>query len=90
MIASPHINLGLLLAAAGQADEAIAEYRQALAMDSHSVRLPAHANLGLALAQLNRFDEAREHLHLALEMNPQAVVARCGLALLLTSRRQDR
>jgi Flp pilus assembly protein TadD len=65
---NPHSqnNLGVALASAGRAPEAIARFDRALQLDP---RYPeAHNNLGLALANAGRMDEAISHFEEALRL----------------------
>lgn len=70
-----HNNLGVVLAAAGRTDEAIAQYRAALAINPEDAK--ARNNLGLALAARGRTDEAvaqyRMALNLALRQGKQSL-----------------
>ena len=84
---SPLINLGILLAQEGKLDEAIADFRQALKLDSVSnLAVQAHAQLGEALIEKNELAEAEQHLRRALAMDPQTIVAARGLARLELDR----
>jgi len=81
-------NLGIVYARLGRFDEAIDQYRQALAMQPDLYA--AHVNLALALLQQKGFDEAESHFRRALEINPRGVEAHCGLAhLLLAEEKPD-
>jgi tetratricopeptide (TPR) repeat protein len=64
----PRLNLGLLLQQAGRLDEAIAEYRHALA--AHPDEADLHDNLGVALAAQGHLDEAIGHWRRALALAP--------------------
>ena len=87
-IRRPSINLGVLLAQQGRLDEAIDQYRQALAIEPDSSG--AHVNLGMALTRQQQFDEARDHFRRALEIDPLGLEARCCLGhLLLLEQRID-
>jgi Sulfotransferase family/TPR repeat/Tetratricopeptide repeat len=61
------------LHAQGKLDEAVAHYRQALALKSDYVE--ALNNLGTALRSQGRLDEAAAALHQALALNPRYAVA---------------
>jgi tetratricopeptide (TPR) repeat protein len=73
-----HHNLGQALVAAGRMDEAMAEFRAAIALR------PEHAfarhNLGLLLLERNQPAEAAEHFGAALVAQPDYPSARAGLA----------
>ncbi len=51
-------SLGMEYLSAGQADEAVAEFRACIACDAGY--LPAYVEAGKALRQAGKFDEARE------------------------------
>jgi tetratricopeptide (TPR) repeat protein len=70
------INLGITLAQAGQADQALEQFRQALP-EAH-----AQYNLGLVLRQNNRVREAADAFQAALQADPGLVAARVHLAQL--------
>jgi tetratricopeptide (TPR) repeat protein len=63
-----HYNLGIALNDQGDADGAIAHYRQAVELRPSYAE--AHYNLGRLLAQKGRVDEAIAHYEKALEINP--------------------
>ena len=63
-----HNNWGLALDRAGQTQEAIVHFRQALALKSDYPE--AHNNWGLALNKAGRPDEAIEHFQQALDLTP--------------------
>jgi protein O-mannosyl-transferase len=73
-----HNNLGNVLIARGQVDEAIEHYRKALAIKPNYVE--AHDNLAVALAGRGQVDEAIEHYLKALEIKPDAAEAHNNLA----------
>lgn len=66
--------LGLAAARAGRHDDAVAAYREALALDAELA--PAHANLGTLLLQREAHDDAARHLDAALALDPASVEAR--------------
>lgn len=66
-LARAHNNLGTLLARAGRADDALAEFRKAGCRESD-----AQLNLAFALGQGRRWDKARKHLELAKQAAPSA------------------
>jgi len=63
-----HYNLGIALNDQGDADGAIAHYRQAIELRPNYAE--AHYNLGRLLVQKGQLDEAIEHYEKALEINP--------------------
>ena len=66
---------------AGQLDEAIAEYRQSLRLNSESA--PTHYNLGFALSARGRRDEAIGEFQFALRIDPDYAQAHNNLGALL-------
>ena len=74
-----HNNLGMVLAQAERADEALAEFRKA-GCDTPD----AHSNLAFVMTLNRRWDEAREQYELALDANPDSAVAKSGLENLET------
>jgi Flp pilus assembly protein TadD len=71
-------NLGLVLRMANRHDEAIAAYRQALAIDpSHAI---SHNNLGLSLQARGDAAGAVEHFSRAVDLQPQFAEAYANLA----------
>ena len=73
-----HSNLGFLLAAQGNLDEAVDHYAAALREDPNLA--PAHNNLGLALESLGRRDEALRHYSRAVELAPADLQNRLNYA----------
>jgi tetratricopeptide (TPR) repeat protein/mono/diheme cytochrome c family protein len=83
--AATHYNLGSLFAARGQAREAVAEFRHALALrPEHS---QTHNNLGVVLTSLGQLDEEIEHLRRAVALDPSNAEAKTNLAVALKNRR---
>ena len=79
-----HNNLGLALAALDRNEDAIAAYRNAVALKTdHAI---AWNNLGLALVALNRLDEAIEAYRRSIALLPQFGQAHWNLALALLAR----
>lgn len=74
-----HNNLGLLLAQAERADDALTEFRKA-GCDLAEAR----CNLALVMLLNRRFDEARQNYELALDANPESAAAKSGLQSLET------
>jgi tetratricopeptide (TPR) repeat protein len=70
-------NIGAALQEAGRLDEAIAEYRRAIAIDPDYA--PAFNNLGVALAATDRFDEAVGAFRDALRLDPDSPVTQRNL-----------
>jgi tetratricopeptide (TPR) repeat protein len=81
---SAHGNLGVALAARGDAPGAIAEYEKALAIQPADAR--TQTNLGTALDELDRTDEALPHLEEAVRLEPGDRTARENLAIALLRR----
>ena len=81
-----HIQLGLVLANRGQADEAIFHYRKALEIMPDSEL--AHNNLGNRLAARGQVDEAIAHYRKALEIKPDFEEAHNSLGNALAARGQ--
>ena len=63
-----HNNLGIALQAQGRLDQAVAAYRQAVALDPDLAE--AHNNLGTALREQGRPDEAAACYRRAIELRP--------------------
>jgi tetratricopeptide (TPR) repeat protein len=76
-----HFNLGAAVASQGRLDEAIAEYRKALAIKPDLVA--ALNNLGVALAQQHRLDEAVPRLRQAVRIDPAFASAHYNLGMAL-------
>ena len=72
-----HNHLGLALAETGQIDEAIACYRQALALQPDLA--VAHANLGDALRELREHEQAIAANRQALALDPNLPEAHINL-----------
>ena len=69
------------MAARGQLDEAIAQYRKALEIKPDYAE--AHYNLGIALAGRGQIDEAIDHYRKALEIKPDYAKAHYNLGVAL-------
>ena len=83
-----HYNLGIALNDQGDADGAIAHYRQAVELRPSYAE--AHYNLGRLLVQKGQLDEAIVHYEKALEINPADAEAHNNLgAALFASGRVD-
>jgi tetratricopeptide (TPR) repeat protein len=82
--ARAHVNIGVLLEQEGKVEEAIAEYRIALAVEPDYS--DAHFNLGVALVRLNRVDEAEQAFRDAIRLLPGDAPAHVNLANLLYRR----
>jgi Tfp pilus assembly protein PilF len=72
-----HGNLGLVLAGAGNHDEALHEFARAGCSEAI-----AHSNLGYVLLREKRFDEARAQFETAMAADPTSTAPREGLAAL--------
>ena len=82
-----HYNLGVVLAATGKLDEAIAEYRQAL--DRNPAELNARNNLATALARQGKRAAAAAELRQVLAMDPQNEIARANLEIIRGAGRRE-
>ena len=83
-----HYNLGIVLNDQGDADGAIAHYRQAIELRPNYAE--AHYNLGRLLVQKGQLDEAIAHYEKALEINPADAEAHNNLGTtLFASERVD-
>ncbi len=83
-----HYNLGIVLKDQGDADGAIAHYRQAVELRPSYAE--AHYNLGRLLAEKGQLDEAIVHYEKTLEINPADAEAHNNLgATLLAHGRVD-
>ena len=78
-----HNNLGTILSAQGQQQEAIEHYRAAIRVRPDY--FTAHTNLGTALAATGQLPEAFDHLHKAIELQPESVAAHRNLGNALTN-----
>jgi len=76
-----HYNLGIVLNDQGDADGAIAHYRQAIELRPNYAE--AHYNLGRLLVQKGQLDEAIAHYEKALEINPADAEAHNNLGTTL-------
>jgi Flp pilus assembly protein TadD len=81
-----HNGIGGALASTGRMDEAIAHFRQAIAISPHCAAF--HTNLGNALIELDRPDEAREEFRKVLEIDPHDAEAYERLGVLFANRGQ--
>jgi tetratricopeptide (TPR) repeat protein len=81
MHAVTETNLGLALQTEHRLDDAIAHYRQALAVAPDYA--PAYSNLGTALREQKRFSEAIASYQQALKLQPEFASANYNLANLL-------
>jgi Flp pilus assembly protein TadD len=78
--ATAHYNLACFLSVHG-ADFAIAEYKEAIALDPEYP--DAHLNLGLSYLESDRVDDARRELKAAMELDPNDPAPRHELAALM-------
>jgi tetratricopeptide (TPR) repeat protein len=78
-----HNNLGTILAAQGQQQEAIEHYRAAIRIRPNYYT--AHSNLGTALIAIGQAPEAFDHLRKAIELEPNSVDARRDLGHALSN-----
>ena len=84
--AGVHNDLGIAYASRGQLDAAIAEFRQALALDPDSAE--THWHLGSALAERGALEEAVEHLSTSVQRDPTNLDAKHDLETVTALRRQ--
>jgi tetratricopeptide (TPR) repeat protein len=75
-----HNNLGLILSAAGQHEQAEKHFREALAIKPDY--LEAHTSLGSVLIELGRYAEAEQELRMALRLKPDYSKAHYALGKL--------
>lgn len=73
------VNLGNVLASAGRADDALAQYRAALRVDPDNP--DAIINIGNIFRSRTRYDEAAKHYFTALRMKPDYAEAHYNLGL---------
>jgi protein O-mannosyl-transferase len=70
-VASAHYNLAVLLHGANQLDEAVREYRLAIAVSRDQLeKAQSHNNLGILYLGLNDFPAALTELNAAIALNP--------------------
>ena len=79
-----HYNLGALFAQAGNIDEAIKHWTEALRIEPAQPTI--HKNLAILLTQQGKTDLAIEHYRLALKYKPNDPAAQQGLRMLLAER----
>jgi len=79
-------NLGLAYARTGRTNEAMAEYRAALAIYPDFAE--AHNSLGLQLAALGDLDTAEKHYRQAIEVQPDFPVALNNLGTIMARKRE--
>lgn len=78
-----HVNLGVQLLAAGEAEGALAHYRAALALRPGAAEI--ETNVGVALLRLGHAEEAVSHLEAAVRRNPKLAEAYSSLGLALAT-----
>jgi Tfp pilus assembly protein PilF len=81
-----HNKLGGALRAKGRLDEAMAEYRRAIAVDPKYTQ--AHLNLGNSLYAKNRLDEAMAEYRQAITLDPKSALAHNNLGTVLHAKGQ--
>jgi Flp pilus assembly protein TadD len=86
---APLTDLGIIAAEAGEFEEAVAHYEEALEIDP--LYAPALYNLGNALAGMNRFNEAAEAYRKALDADPEFLMAygNLGKSYIKTGRYEE-
>jgi tetratricopeptide (TPR) repeat protein len=85
--ARAHCNLGDAFCQAGQLDDGLTHFLQAVALEPHYAL--AHYNLGTTYYQQARYDEAADHLLEAIELKPDYAAAYNNLGLVFCRRRQS-
>lgn len=80
-----HYNLAVVLAARGQLDQAIAEYRHAVERDPSA--LDARNNLATTLARRGQTAMAAQELSRILELDPDNALARTNLEIIRSLKR---
>lgn len=90
-LADAQFHLGTALAEAKRWEEAVQNYRAALALPTLTVPDFTHQNLGLALYHLKRYGEAEQSLRFALSLDPemQAAYYNLGLVLVAENRKEE-
>lgn len=83
--AEGHLNYGVALAETQRWEEAVVEYRRALALPTLASPHLAHQNLGVALYNLKRYQEAEQELTFAIGLSPRMEGAYYNLGLVLTA-----
>jgi tetratricopeptide (TPR) repeat protein len=78
--AAIHINLGNTLQMLGRLEDAVAEYKIALQLDSGPSRAELLNDLGVTLAKLGRMGEAVAKFREAIRVNPSLSSAQANLA----------
>jgi len=76
-----HYNLGIVLSAQGEADQAIDHYKRAVALRPDYAE--AHYNLSRLLVEQNQFDDAIAHYERAVAINPADAEAENNLGVTL-------
>ena len=82
--AADHLSKGMVLAASGDMDGAIVEYRKALRINPDFT--DAHNNLGLALEKNKNLDAAIVEFREALRVEPDDAVVHFNLGIALRAR----
>jgi tetratricopeptide (TPR) repeat protein len=76
-----HLNFGVIHTSQGRTDQAVADYRTALRLDSHFI--PARVNLAMLYDQLGRKKEAELQFREILKQDPKLGEIHYSLGLLL-------
>jgi len=89
--AEAHLNMGVALAEGAKWEEAVAEYKKAIALPTLSTPHVAHQNLGLALYHMKRYREAEDSLRFAISLDPHmaAPYYHLGLVYAAENRSED-
>lgn len=73
------LSLGSVYAAQGRIDEALIEFRRALALNSQTFHV--HYQIGWILVERGQYDEAIEHLQRAIALEPGHIVSHSSLGV---------
>jgi len=84
-LADAQFHLGTAYAESRRWEDAVAAYRNALALPTLAIPDFVHQNLGLALYHLKRYPEAESSLRFALSLDPKLQAAYYNLGLVLVA-----
>jgi Tfp pilus assembly protein PilF len=89
-MADAHFHLGTAYAETGRWEDAVASYRNALALPTLAIPDLVHQNMGLALYHLKRYPEAESSLRFALSLDPKLQAGYYNLGLVLMAENRSR